>query len=126
MVTSLGKLFSLACGKKKRKKGDSSSDDYLDVIVVPNPVEDGCDATTGQFINILDDFDSEFNQDGVTLPTIPANTNIALNNQFNGSDIIVGPLPNQTQGTGTANSNVGIDGTDPDVNVPEDPCAKPC
>lgn len=126
LVTSLGKLFSLACGKKKRKKGDSSSDDYLDVIVVPNPVEDGCDATTGQFINILDDFDSEFNQDGVTLPTIPANTNIALNNQFNGSDIIVGPLPNQTQGTGTGNSNVGIDGTDPSVTTREDPCAKPC
>ena len=126
-VSALGKLFSLSCGKKKKKKGDSSSDDYLDVITVPYPVEDGCDATTGQFITILDDFDSEFNEDGFVGPTINANTSIATTNQFDGSDVIIGPLPNQIQGTGTGEeSNVGIDGTDPNVNVPEDPCAKPC
>lgn len=126
-VTALGKLFSLACSKKKKKKGDSSSDDYLDVIVVPYAPEDGCDATTGQFINILDDFDSDFNQDGVVTPGIASNTQIAVNNNFNGSDTIVGPLPNQTQGTDTgAQSNVGIDGRDPTVTVTEDPCAKPC
>ena len=125
-VSALGKLFSLSCGKKKRKKGDDSSDAYLDVITVPYPVEDGCDATVGQFINILDDFDSEFNQDGFAGPTINANTSIAATNQFDGSDVIIGPLPNQTQGTGTGESNVGIDGRDPSVNVPEDPCAKPC
>jgi hypothetical protein len=125
-VSALGKLFSLSCGKKKRNKGDNSSDNYLDVITVPYPVEDGCDATTGQFINILDDFDSEFNQDGFVGPTINANTSIAATNQFDGSDVIIGPLPNQTQGTGTGESNVGIDGRDPSVNVPEDPCAKPC
>lgn len=123
---ALGKLFSLSCGKKKRNKGDSSSDDYLNVIVVPYAPDDGCDATVGNFINILDDFDGEFNQDGVTTPTVDANTSIATTNQFNGPDIIVGPLPNQTQGTVTGESNVGIDGRDPDVNVPEDPCAKPC
>ena len=125
-VSALGKLFSLACGKKKKKKGDSSSDDYLNIITVPYPVEDGCDATTGQFINILDDFDSEFNQDGFVGPTINANTSIAATNQFDGSDVIIGPLPNQTQGTGTGESNVGIDGRDPSVTVPEDPCSKPC
>jgi hypothetical protein len=125
-VSALGKLFSLACGKKKKKKGDSSSDDYLNIITVPYPVEDGCTANTGQFIQILDDFDSEFNQDGFVGPTINANTSIAATNQFDGSDVIIGPLPNQTQGTGTGESNVGIDGRDPSVTVPEDPCSKPC
>jgi len=126
-VTALGKLFSLACGKKKKNKGDSSSDDYLDIITVPYAPDDGCDATTGQFITILDDFDSEFNQDNFTVPNITSNTTIAATNQFDGSDVIVGPLPNQTQGIDTgAQSNVGIDGRDPSVTVPEDPCAKPC
>jgi len=125
-VSALGKLFSLACGKKKKKKGDSSSDDYLNIITVPYAPDDGCDATVGNFIDILDDFDGEFNQDGVTTPTVDANTSIATTNQFDGFDTIIGPLPNQTQGTGTGESNVGVDGRDPDVNVPEDPCAKPC
>jgi hypothetical protein len=126
-VSALGKLFSLSCGKKKKKKGDSSSDDYLNVITVPYAPEDGCDATTGNFIDILDDFDFEFNQDNFTVPNITSNTNINATNQFDGSDIIVGPLPSQTLGIGTGGeSNVGIDGRDPSVNVPEDPCAKPC
>lgn len=126
-VNALGKLFSLACGKKKRNKGDTSSDDYLNVIVVPYAPEDGCDATTGSFITILDDFDSDFNQDGVTSPTINANTQIATTSAFDSPDVFVGPLPDQTQGPDTgAESNIGIDDRDPSVNVPEDPCAKPC
>lgn len=126
-VNALGKLFSLSCGKKKRNKGDTSSDDYLNVIVVPYAPEDGCDATTGQFINILDDFDSDFNQDGVTSPTIDANTEISTTDAFNGADTFIGPLPDQTQGPDTgAEGNIGIDNRDPSVNVPEDPCAKPC
>lgn len=125
-VKALGKLFSLACGKKKRNKGDSSSDDYLDVIVVPNPVENGCDATRGTFIDDLDDFDSEFNNDNVGPIKANSNNTIETNNDFNGQDTILGPLPNQTQGTGDGEGNIDIDGGDPDVNVPEDPCAKPC
>jgi len=125
-VKSLGKLFSLACGKKKRNKGDSSSDDYLDVIVVPNPVEDGCDATRGTFGDTLDDFDSEFNNDNYGPVSTNANTTIASTNAFDGQDIILGPLPNQSQGTTVVDGNIGIDGDDPNVNVPEDPCAKPC
>lgn len=125
-VNALGKLFSLSCGKKKRNKGDTSSDDYLNVIIVPYAPEDGCDATTGNFIDILDDFDGEFNQDGVGSPVSNANTTIAATDAFNGSDTIIG-LPGQFNGPDTgAESNVDIDGRDPDVNVPEDPCAKPC
>lgn len=125
-VKALGKLFSLACGKKKRNKGDSSSDDYLDVIVVPNPVEDGCDATRGTFGDVLDEFDQEFNNDNYGPVSTNANTTIAATNAFDGQDTILGPLPSQTQGTDVVDGNIGIDSGDPDVNVPEDPCAKPC
>ena len=125
-VKALGKLFSLACGKKKRNKGDSSSDDYLDVIVVPNPVEDGCDATRGTFGDVLDEFDQEFNNDNYGPVSTNANTTIATTNAFDGQDTILGPLPSQTQGTDVVDGNIGIDNGDPDVNVPEDPCAKPC
>lgn len=125
-VKGLGKLFSLACGKKKRNKGDSSSDDYLDVIVVPNPIEDGCDATRGTFGDVLDEFDQEFNNDNYGPVSTNANTTIATTNAFDGQDTILGPLPSQTQGTDVVDGNIGIDNGDPDVNVPEDPCAKPC
>jgi hypothetical protein len=45
---------------------------------------------------------------------------------FDGLDGISGPFPRQTDGVGGDTTGGDIDDQDPDVNVPEDPCAKPC
>jgi len=127
LVKGMIKLFSLSCSKKKRKdSGPNDSDEYLDIILAPDPRRQGCDATTSDFIEILDDFDQDYNDPGFNNNTISANTAIPTDPSLDGLNLIGGPFP--VQGTGTDdNGNVGadVDGT-PDVTVPEDPCAKPC
>ena len=128
LVKGMIKLFSLSCSKKKRKdKGQNDSDEYLDLILIPNPERQGCDATVSDFIEILDDFDSDYNDPGFTNNPITANTSIIPNESLDNIDDIAGPFPRQ--GTGTVDSGnvgAGVDDQNPDVNVPEDPCAKPC
>lgn len=127
LVKGMVKLFSLSCSKKKKKGGEATdSDDYLDLILYPNPERQGCDANTSDFIDILDDFDDEYNDPGITLPTLSANTAIEPITDFDDANLIGGPLPNQGTGIGDGEGNVGVDRGDPDVNVPENPCAKPC
>lgn len=128
LVKGMIKLFSLSCSKKKRKdSGANDSDEYLDLILIPNPERQGCDATISDFIDILDDFDFDYNDPGFTNNPITANTSIIPNKALDDIDDIAGPFPRQ--GTGTVDSGnvgAGVDDQNPDVNVPEDPCAKPC
>lgn len=127
LVKGMIKLFSLSCSKKKKKGGEATdSDEYLDIILYPNPERQGCDATTSDFIDILDGFDNDYNNPDLNLPTISANTAIDEIKDFDDTNSLAGPFPNQETGTGTGEGGAGVDNTNPDVNVPEDPCAKPC
>ena len=127
LVKGMVKLFSLSCSKKKRKdSGVNDSDEYLDIILYPNPDRQGCDATESDFIDILDDFDAEYNDPGFTNNEVSANTTITNLTALDDLDGLTGPFPRQGTGTGEGEGDAGIDNQDPDVNVPEDPCAKPC
>jgi hypothetical protein len=127
LVKGMVKLFSLSCSKKKRKdSGENDSDEYLNIILYPNPERQGCAATTSDFIEILDDFDAEYNDPGFVNNPIAANTVIPNFNELNDLDGVTGPFPRQTTGIGEGEGDAGVDNQDPDVNVPEDPCAKPC
>lgn len=130
IVKGMIKLFSMSCSKKKRKDegGKTDSDDYLDLILQPNPDRQGCDATASDFIDILDDFDKEYNDPDVSSNNTPVvDTTIPTTELFDGLDGISGPFPRQP-GTPAGGDNTGgdVDDQDPDVLVPEDPCAKPC
>jgi hypothetical protein len=123
------KLFSMSCSKKKRKDSGSKtdSDDYLDLITAPNPNRLGCDATESDFIEILDDFDKEYNDPNVSSNNVPIiDTTIPSTNLFDDLDGIAGPFPRQTTGAGGDTVGGDLDDQDPDVTVPENPCAKPC
>ena len=132
LVKGMIKLFSMSCSKKKRKDqggNATDSDDYLDLILQPNPERQGCDATTSDFIDILDDFDREYNDPNLNTPNSPdIDTNIpSANNLFDELDSISGPFPRQ-DGNPAGGDVIGggIDDQNPDVVIPEDPCAKPC
>jgi len=127
LVKGMVKLFSLSCSKKKRKdSGVNDSDEYLDIILYPNPDRQGCDATTSDFIDILDDFDAEYNDPGFANNPVSANTTVQNFDALDDLNGLTGPFPRQGTGTGEGEGDAGIDNQDPDVNVPEDPCAKPC
>jgi hypothetical protein len=129
LVSGMIKLFSMSCSKKKRKDSGSKtdSDDYLDLITAPNPNRLGCDATESDFIEILDDFDKEYNDPNVSSNNVPIiDTTIPSTNLFDDLDGIAGPFPRQTTGAGGDTVGGDLDDQDPDVTVPENPCAKPC
>jgi len=129
LLKGLIKLFTTSCSKKKRKDGDGTSDDYMDLILVPNPERQGCDATESNFIEILDDIDIEFNDPGTTNPNIfqPPSGEIPTNDMLNPGDQLVGPYPPRPTDNITDDGLTGnLDGIDPNVKAPEDPCAKPC
>ena len=129
LLKGLIKLFTTSCSKKKRKDGDTTSDDYLDLILVPNPERQGCDATTSDFTDILDDIDVEFNDPQTTNPNTfdPPPGNIPQNDMLNPGDQLVGPYPGRPViGVDDDGLSNNLDNNDPNIKAPEDPCAKPC
>lgn len=129
LLKGLIKLFTTSCSKKKRKDGDGTSDDYLDLILVPNPERQGCDATESDFTDILDVIDVEFNDPQITNPNTfqPPSGTIPTNDMLNPGDQLIGPYPPRPTDNVTDDGLTdNLDGVDPNVKAPEDPCAKPC
>ena len=129
LLKGLIKLFTTSCSKKKRKDGDATSDDYLDLILVPNPERQGCNATTSDFTDILDDIDVEFNDPQITNPNTfdPPSGTIPQNDMLNPGDQLVGPYPGRPViGVDDDGLSNNLDNNDPNIKAPEDPCAKPC
>lgn len=129
LLKGLIKLFTTSCSKKKRKDGDSTSDDYLDLILVPNPERQGCDATESDYTDILDDIDVEFNDPQITNPNTfdPPSGVIPTNEMLNPGDQLVGPYPPRPiDDVAVDGLTDNLDDIDPNVKAPEDPCAKPC
>ena len=131
LVKGLLKLFKISCSKKKRgddpEDPDLSSDEYLQLILVPNPERVGCEATEPDFIDLIDDSDDEYNT--VPLPEprddSPYDPGIDLD-QLTQPDLALYGL--ELPGVGGGNGDITIDQT-PDSLLPPDtpdPCTEPC
>ena len=127
LLTGLLKLFSISCSKKKKKDGNTASDEFLELILAPNPVRQGCDATQSDFIDILDEIDAQHNtpdliDPGYTPPDIQIEDPELylpdeVENDIYGEEPPVVPGPD---------ANIEID---PLPVVPDpipDPCTQPC
>lgn len=131
IVKGMIRLFSMSCSKKKRKDQGgvpTDSDNYLNLILNPNPTRVGCSTDQSDFIDLLDDFDRDYNDPNTSSNNRPVvDTTIPSTNLFDGFGSLTGPFPRQPSAPeGGDVLGGGIDNQDPNVNVPEDPCAKPC
>lgn len=131
LLKGLLKLFKISCSKKKKgddpEDPDLSSDEYLQLILTPNPERQGCDALESDFIDIVDEADDEYNT--VILPDprgdSPYNPGIDLDQLTSPDPALYGlELP----GTAGGEADVSVDQT-PDSLLPpdiKDPCTEPC
>jgi len=130
LVKNLLKLFKAGCSKKKKgddpENPDLTSDEYLNLILTPNPKRQGCSATVNDLPDILDLADEEFNS--IELPPVDLTTpvsNTDPNLYTDTVDEIYGlDIPGRGGG---ANGDIRIDRT-PDSLLPDrqDPCVEPC
>lgn len=131
LISGLLKLFKASCSKKKKsdieKTPDDSSDEYLRLIIKPNPLRQGCLATESDLIEILDSADEEYRN--VNIPTVNtagpaiANTNPAIFEDFEETAFV----PGTSQESGGL-ADIEID-DDPELiqpPKPKDPCVEPC
>jgi hypothetical protein len=127
LLSGLLKLFAVSCSKKKKKDNNTSSDEYLDLILAPNPIRQGCDATESDFIDILDDIDAEHNNPDIAQPDIVlpddgiVDDDIFLSDELESN--IYGDEPEEEAGPA---ADIIID-DEPVVLPPApDPCTQPC
>jgi hypothetical protein len=129
LLTGLIKLFSISCGKKKKKDNNNrESDEYLDLILVPNPIRQGCSAEDSDLIDIFDEIDAEFND-----PNLPDNEFQVEDDTDPESDVLlpeeeyVDPPQDELEDIPGPDADIAIDDNDPIVPpAPPDPCAQPC
>ena len=129
LLQGLLKLFVISCSKKKAKNGDSTSDDYLNLILVPNPQRQGCAAVSSDLISILDQADTEYNDPGYPDATFtPFSDDKAMLALENLAAIDDYPSVFDLSDEGTAGDPADVI-VDEEPTLPpavEDPCAKPC
>lgn len=126
LLNGLLKLFNISCSKKKSSNGNTTSDDYLNLILAPDPKTQGCSATESDFIGTLDDIDREFRT-----PDIPDREFVPYqdeegNGQFDGDDQYPGFIDEPENATEGNDGDVIIETGPVEPEKPEDPCAKPC
>lgn len=130
LIKGLLRLFKASCSKKKKSDdpavNDESSDEYLQLVLSPNPLRQGCSATESDLIDILDAADEEYRNVNIPTPNIAspalANTNPAI---FEDTDAAY--IPERGQDSGGL-ADIEIDG-DPEAIQPprtKDPCEEPC
>lgn len=127
LLKGLLKLFQASCSKKKKgddpEDPDDSSDQYLNLILSPNPLRQGCDATVSDVPEILDEADREYKEVIVPTPNVAydAITVDGFDPDFNDVDYNYKPqLP------AGGNGDITVDG-DADLGAkPVDPCTQPC
>lgn len=127
LLSGLMKLFSVSCGKKKKKDNNFESDEYLELILAPNPIRQGCLATESDFINILDEADAEHNNPN--LPTYDINIpdyGDPASDVLQPEDEFLDVYPTEPEDEVSVDGDVGIDNNDPIVPPEENPCAQPC
>lgn len=126
LLAGLLKLFMVSCSKKKRKDGNTSSDEFLEMILMPNPIRQGCDATESDFIAILDEIDADHSDPGIEFPKIE------LPEEFEDPELL---LPDEIENNVYGDEPVEEPGPVADIIVDEepfvpapepDPCTQPC
>ena len=131
LLQGLLKLFQISCSKKKKgddpESPDSSSDDYLQLITIPNPSRQGCDATDSDLIQLFDDADAEYKT--IDFPPVEVDTgNVSSTNIEDFID------PNDTlfvperSDSGGGLGDIELDGEADDLLPAKtvDPCTQPC
>lgn len=131
LINGLLRLFKASCSKKKKSDdpatSDESSDEYLQLVLSPNPLRQGCSATESDLIDILDAADEEYRNVNIPTPNVAgpalANTNPA---------VFVDPddaafIPEREQDAGGL-ADIEIDGDPEQIQPPrtKDPCEEPC
>lgn len=127
LLNGLLKMFNISCSKKKSSTGNTTSDDYLDLILAPDPKThpDGCAATKSNLIQTFDQIDADFKT-----PDIPDREFEPFVDDGGGRTVENDdPYPDfeEEQERSTGNDGdiiIGPEPTDPPEVV--DPCAKPC
>ncbi len=127
LLKGLLKLFQASCSKKKKgddpEDPDDSSDQYLNLILAPNPLRQGCDAAVNDLPELLDAADAEYKDVVIPTPNVAydAITVDGFDPDFNDVDYNYKPQI----GAG-GNGDITIDG-DSDLGAkPVDPCTQPC
>jgi len=127
MLKGMLKLFQSSCSKKKKgddpENPDDSSDQYLNLILSPNPLRQGCDATINDLPDILDQADTEYKE--FLIPPVDPNDNIPSDYKDlpDLNDVQYQYRPQTAAG---GNGDVGVD-NEPDLGTkPVDPCTQPC
>lgn len=127
LLAGLLKLFSISCGKKKKKDNNVESDEYLELILAPNPIRQGCLATNSDLIDILDEVDAEHND-----PNLP-NYNINIPDYADPASDVLQPedefldiYPPEPEDQPSIEGDIVVDDNDPIVPPEENPCAQPC
>ena len=132
LLQGLLKLFQTSCSKKKKgddpENPDTSSDDYLQLITIPNATRQGCSATESDLIDLLDSADQEYknyNPSDVEVDVGPV-TDTDTNDFLEDNNTLFVPERNDTDTTGL--TDIELDG-DPEDTLPVktiDPCTQPC
>jgi hypothetical protein len=127
LLKGLLKLFQASCSKKKKgddpENPDDSSDQYLRLILTPNPTRQGCDATVSDLPELLDAADAEYK----TFPVPEVDTDLdpppQLDVESDFGDVDYAYRPQTPAG---GDGDIGVDG-DPNLGPrPVDPCTQPC
>jgi hypothetical protein len=124
LLSGLLKLFNVSCSKKKSSDGNTTSDDYLGLILAPDPKTQGCSATESDFISILDDIDREFKD-----PELPDRPFEPVEDEFRGEfeniDDKAPDFAEEEERNPGDDGDIGV-GDDPNIDPYDDPCKKPC
>lgn len=130
LIKGLLKFWKHSCGRKNLKTGEEAieDDEFLESVLLPNPMRQGCDATKSDLIDILNDFsdalDTPENEPApVEAPIPPDATDPALFNLIPDAVFVL-----ETPKTPQNAADIVIDNV-PDPSLPpvlEDPCVQPC
>jgi len=131
LLQGLLKLFQTSCSKKKKgddpENPDTSSDDYLQLITIPNPSRQGCDATESDFSTLMDDADAEYKT--LDIPDVEVSTSDTTDTDATdfvdpNAALFVPERSDNGGGLGDIEFDDDADGALPAKTV--DPCTQPC
>jgi len=130
LIKGLLKFWKHSCGRKKLKTGEEAIEDneFLESVLIPNPIRQGCDATKSDLIDILNEFSDELDKRenepaAPAAPVPPDPTDPALFDLIPDA-IFVLERPKTPKNA----ADIVVDGI-PDPELPpelQDPCVQPC
>lgn len=130
LIQGLLKFWKHACGRKNLKTGEEAivDDEFLESVLIPNPIRQGCDATKSDMIDILNQFSDDLftPENEPNVPPPPAPPSDVDTDLFNAVPDALFVL--EREKTPGSNSDILVD-IDPATQLPppaKDPCVEPC